>query len=594
MEQILSKLAESPADIVVFPKLSLCSPGCGQLFFSPALLDACRDQLERLRILTRERPSYIIVGLPLFVQGRTVSAAAVLYQGELLGYVPSLDDPEPLSPAPENAGLLPPGTVFGCGDLRFVVLPCDPARAPMHLASVMRTGFDLAVLPAYTPATAGSAKADMDALKALSRATGTAVAVANGGLGDSSCPFLYRGYAAVWECGQTLGFAQADKEPLVLACDLEPGLIQSGKRLPAGGPSDFVREAFGGAGLLRPLCQNPFLPADENERRAFLSELFDLQVRSLVDRLRGSATKRAVVGVSGGADSALALLVAAAAMDRLNLPRQNVLGITMPGFGTADGPYYNALALIEAVGATGRDIPVRAAMLQHFEDIAHPPAKQDRTFQNAQARERAQILLDVADQNDAVVVGTQNLSEYAAGRSAFAAHACHYNVNGCLTADCVRQLLMHIARTGQMGDVAALIQDILAPGAEEAESEAPQEQILSEDGLGELDDFFLYYLFWGRMRPSRVFYYACIAFAGRFGREEIRDRLSLTIRRLAESQPWRGCPPQGAVITRVHLCGGTRSDFPFILDPSALLADIEDGGEEGGSIYESSHYGDRA
>ncbi len=581
VEKILALLEESPADIVVFPKLALSSPGCGDLFYSSALLDACRHQLEHIRIMTRDLKCYLIIGLPISSQGRVISAMAVLYQGELLGYIPSADDPAPLSPAAEASGFLPADTVFGCGNLRFVILPVNPSLLPMKLFALSHTGFDLAIVPSYSPVVAGSTKSTLEIAKAISFTTGTAVAVVNGGLGDSSSPYLYRGYAAVYECGQEIGYELVDRQELTLACDLDLDVIRSQKRIIGTALSTFEKPSMGGGGgLHRPVSKNPYLPDNTLEREAFLSELFDFQVLSLSARLKNTGIKKVVIGVSGGLDSTLAMLVAAAAMDRLRLPRENILGITMPGFGTSDRTYYNALALIEAIGATGRDISIRASMLQHFEDISHSPAKHDTTYENAQARERTQILLDLANSVGGLVVGTGDLSEEALGFCTFAGdHIANYNVNTCITKTCIRLLVAHIADMNLLGDLCELLQDILSTpvSPELLPSHQPGEMAQkTEDILGpyELHDFFLYHLVRYKMRPSRIYYYACIAFSEAYDHTFIKEKLVIFIRKLAGGQFKRSCAPDSAIIAEVNL-SNAQFYIPSDLSPLVLLGDID-------------------
>ena len=278
----------------------------------------------------------------------------------------------------------------------------------------------------------------------------------------------------------------------------------------------------GKRGLLRPVRPDPYLPEDPAAADAYLDELFSMQTASLAARLQNTGLSRMVVGVSGGLDSTLALLVSAAAADALDLPRENVVAVTMPGFGTSDRTYFNALSLIEHLGATGRDISIKAAVLQHFEDIGHDPAKKNTTYENAQARERAQILLDLANAVGGLVVGTGDLSEEALGWSTFAGdHISNYNVNVCITKTMIRRMVDYIARAELLGDAAEVLRDILdTPVSPELlpPDAAGNIQQKTEDILGPyaLHDFFLYYLVKYGFRPSKLYYYACVAFSGRW------------------------------------------------------------------------------
>ena len=592
LEEITSMLADIPAsDITVFPKLALCSPSCGSLFSGTTLSGQCMQALEQLCNATREREGYLIVGLALEDWGRTVSAMAVLCRGELLALLPTTENPSPLANRGFSDAFLPAKTVFACGDLRFCVLGCSLSTLTVHAIQAMQTGCDLLLVPAYSPVRAGFIDEVCEAARSASKAAGCAVAVINGGIGDTSSPYVYRGFAAIYECGALLTEKKAAFESFSLTADLDIDVIHAQKKISAYTPPRYSIEPLKkDANLLRPIEPRPFLPKENTAR--YLDELFDLQARSLAARMENIGVTKLVVGISGGLDSTCALLAAAGATDILGLPRQNITGITMPGFGTSDRTYYNALRLLQGLGVSQRDISIRQAVQQHFEDIGHS-GKKDTTFENAQARERAQILLDVANSISAIVVGTGDLSEEALGFCTFAGdHIANYNVNVCITKTTLRALTKHLADSGRFAEIADTLHDILdtpispelLPLSEDGKIRQATEEIL---GPYELYDFILYYFIKYRFSPQKLYRYACIAFAGRIEPAFIKEKLIEFFRRFCAGQFKRACAPDSASITEVNL-SGVQYTIPSDLDPSFLLRELEhiELGAEHDSIYE--------
>ncbi len=583
LESIISLLEqekERQPDLIVLPQLALCSPSCGNLFHNRALLEQCQDELTHLAAACEGSSAYLVVGLAAGTGGQAVSACAVLYGGRLLGLIPALEQPEGFAQGPLPEPFLPTDTVFALGEATFSVLACAPQRLPLYSEKIRELGCDIVVVPSYEPVMAGSSFVAQNSLETVSRTLGRAVIAVNGGIGDTSSPYLYQGYAGIYECGSELAFERAAYSELALTCDLDLDVIRSQKTV-GGFKAPVFRAAVATSrpNLLRRVEQNPYLPSGPEKQRAFLEELFDLQVRSLVARMESTGIKKAVVGVSGGLDSTLALLVAASALDVLEYPRQNLIAVTMPGFGTSDRTYYNALSLIQALGAQGKDISIKAAALQHFEDIGQDPSLRDVTYENAQARERAQILLDLANRESALVVGTGDLSEEALGWCTFSGdHISNYNVNVCLTKTMIRLVVALLAK-GVHSAVAETLQDILdtpvspelLPPDENGEIHQKTEEIL---GPYPLHEFFLYYFTQYQMPPRKVYEYACKAFEDELEPAFIKEKLRLFIRRFFSGQFKRSCSPDSAQITAAAL---TPSAFyiPSDASPAALLKELE-------------------
>lgn len=578
---LLKSLEESPADIVVFPKLALSSPSCGTMFRNIALLDSCAEQLDLFCIATRSLNTYFIIGLPINDCGRTVSVCAVIYRGEVIGYVPTLDNPKQLFCESYSDMILPIDTIFSCGDISFSVLSCDPLLLPAKAELVAKNGCDLIITPSYSPVVAGYIQNVEQAVKTTSKTLGCAIAVVNGGVGDTSSPYLYRGFSYLYECGEKLDDAVSQYENVLTICDVDTDIIRSQKYYNNYTKPYFISNPVSGKfKLLRRLSKNPYLPADPQECEAYVAELFDMQAASLAARLQNTGIDKVVLGISGGIDSTLAILVAAKTMDLLHLPREHIIAVTMPGLGTSDRTYFNSLSLVEKIGANGRDISIKASVMQHFEDIGHDPSCKDTTYENAQARERTQILLDIANTENALVIGTGDLSELALGWCTFAGdHIANYNVNVCVTKTTAEKIMQYVIKYEVIEDVAEVLTDILdTPISPEL---LPPDEIgdisqVTEKILGPyiLHEFFLYYFVRYGFRPSKLYYYACIAFSGQYDTHFIKEKLVLFIKRFTASQFKRACAPDSATISEISLAN-INYDMPSDFDGAVLLKDIE-------------------
>ena len=573
---LLADRAVGDADIAVFPRLSLCSPSCGSLFAGGLLLEQCAVALGGLQAATTDRNGYVIAGLAMDDCGKAVSAMAMLHKGELIGFIPTLDNPYPFSSKGYSQYVLPIDTVFACGELRFCVLSCALSGLAMRVVEIAHTGCDLIIVPAYSPAFAGQEEEITSLLAGLSRSLGVAIAVINGGVGDTSFPYVYRGFASIFECGTELAYMQSGFESASCTVDIDVDIIHSMKKS-SGCPNVFhsIPPVTHKPGLIRAVERTPFLPAFGRDE--YLTDLFELQVRSLVVRMENIGVSKLVLGVSGGLDSTAALLVCAKATDILGLPRENIIGVTMPGFGTTDQTYYNALRLMENLGVTMRDISIREAVQQHFEEIGHG-GNRDAVYENAQARERTQVLLDIANAVSGIMVGTGNLSEEALGFSTFAGdHMANYNVNACIAKTVLRELVWYVVGTELVQGVAEITAQILETpvSPELLPSESGEISQKTEDILGpyELHDFFLYHFLRYRMRPQKILFYADVAFSDTLAPEFIHEKLRLFIQRFCGGQFKRSCSPDCASITEINLCG-VNFEMPSDLDPAFLLQDL--------------------
>ena len=572
--------ADSP-DVILLPQFSLTGVSCGSFFSNPALLDAARRALDELAASLRDFDGFTVVGLAVSDSGRPCGACAVLLGGTLLGFLPVEDGPFGVeAPAAGSPLFLPKGTVFSRGDARFLVLPCPPEELAAHSGEILASGCDIVLVPAAAPACAGSLARAEEAASALSRGLGIAAAVSCAGAGETSSPLLYRGFGGVWEQGSYLAFCVQDNSDFlspaeVAVSDVDLDIIRARKRsrvCPAPTFSSTI-PTRGRRGFLRGISPLPFLP--EEGREAALDELFSLQAAALMARLQNTGIRKMILGLSGGLDSTLALLCAARAADFLKLPRKNIVAVTMPGFGTSDRTYFNALALAEALACDSRDISIRDSIVQHFEDIGHNIAVHDTTYENAQARERTQILFDLANSENALVLGTGDLSEAALGWCTFGGdQLAGYNVNISLPKTVIRALVGRLADTCPDKSLKSTLQDILdtpvspelLPPQEDGSIGQRTEELL---GPYELHDFFLYYLLRYHFRPSKLFYYACTAFSGVYEPSFIKEKLLLFLRRLSAGQFKRSAAPDSA-----RLWEGTFSPADFWMPSDAGLSEL--------------------
>ena len=562
-------------DIMLFPQLSLCSPSCGDLFSSQLLTQQCSIALDQLRAASMSREGYVIAGFAMDDCGRSVSVMAVLHKGKLVGLLPTCDNPPALACEKYSSYILPQNTVFSCGAIRFCVVGCTLQSLATRVVEAARSGCELILVPAYSPAFAGQESEVLSLLASLSRSLGIAIAVANGGVDDTSSPYVYRGFASIFECGAELAYMQAGSESISCTVDIDGDIVRANKQ-EKNSPVPFqgIPTSANKPGLFRPIERVPFLPS--LGREAYLTDLFELQVRSLMARMKNTGTTKLVIGVSGGLDSTAALLACAKAADNLGLSRENIIGITMPGPGTSMHTHKSALSLMDNLGVTMREVSIHRAVEQHFEDIGHS-GEQDFVYENAQARERTQILLDISNSVSGIVVGTSDLSEQALGFCTYGGdHFAGYNVNSCISKTVLRELVRHVCYTGLVENVQEVVGSILATPISPELLPPTNGQITqkTEDILGpyELHDFFIYHFIRNKMRPSKIFYYACAAF-GEHSPDFIREKLILFIKRFCASQFKRSCAPDSASITKVNL-HGVNFQMPSDLNPAFLLRDL--------------------
>jgi len=546
------------ASLCVFPELSLTGATCGDLFMQPALLSAAQEALKVL--LEKNVNAAFVVGLPVQMGGRLFACAAVI-AGRQLTLVP-MDMPKgvrwfaPAACAPDSTFLFGErvpvlqNPVFDCGSFTFGL--------------GMESRAQIVALPCSAPETAGMHAALERRLLSRSEENRCGLVYAGAGYGESTTDMVFSGHAGVYECGEQLAqntrFARSSTYAIA---DIDAERIAYKRRACASLFDDYTSnpvcltavKAGAPEKLRRPLSTLPFLP--EKDRDAYLHDALSIQAQGLIRRMEHIHTRKLVLGVSGGLDSTLALLSAAYAYELAGWDKAGIVGITMPGFGTGTRTKGNAERLMERIGCTMLTIPIGPAVTQHFADIGQSMDVHDICYENSQARERTQIIMDYANKIGALVLGTGDLSEVALGWCTYNGdHMSMYNLNGSVPKTLMRFMVAYAAKLlGE--DIVPVAQDIidtpvspeLLPGVN---GEIAQK---TEDTLGayELHDFFLWHMMDSGASPRKIYAMACQAFAGEYAPSEILRALRIFVRRFFTQQFKRSATPDGPQVTPVSL-----------------------------------------
>jgi NAD+ synthase (glutamine-hydrolysing) len=619
--EALRALAAQGVRLAVFPELGLTGYTCADLFYQPALREAAGQAAQELAEVAREAGILAVVGLPVEVAGRLYNCAAVLAEGRVWGLAPKTYLPNTgefyeqrwfasattLTASQARVGgrtvWISARHVLGvrgpypfllgvelCEDLWAV----EPPSGSLALA-----GATVLVNLSASNEVLGKAEYRRDLVRQQSARCLAAYLYAGAGAGESSTDLVFSGHGLIAENGVVL----AETERFSLATrtaiadiDLEHLTLERLKNSSfAAAPAPESSEvgaawiefpqvytaAEGAAGeLRRPVPARPFVPEDLASRAARCEEIFAIQSTGLATRLRHIGAKRVVIGVSGGLDSTLALLVAARAFEKLGLDRKGIIGVTMPGLGTSERTRVNAEKLVTLMGATLRVIPIHAAVKQHFADIGQDPKKHDITFENAQARERTQVLMDLANMQGGLVVGTGDLSELALGWCTFNGdHMSMYHVNAGVPKTLVRHLIAWCAECLFEGPVAGVLRDVastpispeLLPLNEKGEMGQKTEELV---GPYDLHDFFLYYTVRLPFRPGKVLYLAEQAWAGTYDRATIGKWLEVFYRRFFAQQFKRSAMPDGPKVGSVALSSRGDWRMPSDARPDVWLEEL--------------------
>ncbi len=588
-EQIIScarTASSSGVKLLVTPELSVTGYTCGDLFFQQRLLDSAEQALAVIAEACSDLPMLLTVGLPVRHLGKLYNCAAMLYGGQILGItaksnMPNYDEFQELrwfEPAPEGISdicLCGQQTVFGAGLLfsckempAFTVgiEICEDLWVPMPPAVDMcRRGASIVVNLCASHEGFGLSKSRRTLVEAQSRRCRCAYILSNAGTGESTTDVVFSGQQLIAEDGELLAESPAFADPALAITEVDVCRLLSDRRktnsYPGANAKDTPAITFSmelsETLLTRAFPTDPFMP-DVAAKDAHCAEAFALQYQGLARRLGHISAATAVIGVSGGLDSTLALLVAERAMKLIGKGPEGVLAITMPCFGTSSRTRNNAQILCDELGLSLRCVEIGQAVSGHFKDIGHDPAVQNAAFENAQARERTQVLMDLANDTGGIVVGTGDFSELALGWATYNGdHMSMYGVNAGIPKTQIRQIVDWYARTCSNSRLAAVLWDILDTPVSPELLPAKEDQIAqkTEDLVGpyELHDFFLYYLLRYGFTPAKIFRLAKTAFSGIYEDAVIKHWLKTCFRRFFTQQYKRSCMPDGPMIGPLSL-----------------------------------------
>ena len=591
--------------VLCLPELCLTGYTCGDLFLQETLLSGAEDALKTVLEATRKVDMLIAAGLPVRYNHKLFNCAAVLCKGELLGVVPKvnipnysefyearwfasgreLGDTDFCIPLAGQEPEFSTGLIFRCANYPLLTVGVEICEdlwvADTPATRLAAGGATLILNPSASDEIVGKDSYRRTLLAATSGRLACGYVYANAGWGESSTDLIYAGHSMVAENGAILTERRFDTGLAVTEVDLQK-LAHERQRMstfPADAPEiypNYFELEVGETALTRPVGKNPFVPADGADRAARCQEILTLSALGLKKRLAHTHAKTAVVGLSGGLDSTLALLITARAMAMLDRPMSDIVAITMPCFGTTSRTKSNAQVLAEHIGTTFKTIDVGEAVKVHFRDIGQSMEDLSVTFENGQARERTQVLMDIANQSGGMVIGTGDLSELALGWATYNGdHMSMYAVNAGIPKTLVRHLVAFAADEEQERDpkLAAVLWDILdTPVSPELlppkEGEIAQK---TEDLVGpyELHDFFLYYAVrWG-FAPKKVYRLARYVLGDTYDQETILKWLNNFYRRFFSQQFKRSCLPDGPKVGSVTL--SPRGDWRM---PSDALANL--------------------
>ena len=605
MEKLIALASGDGVELLCFPELSLTGYTCQDLFKEKLLLDKAEEGLLRLLDFTRQLDIVCVVGLPVLAGGLLLNCAAVIQSGALLGVVPKtylpnygefyekrwfassqdLNDTEIyLAGSPVLMSAQP--KLFQLGDVKFGVEICEDVWAPLPPSNnLTMAGADIILNLSASDELIGKHRYLRSLVAQQSARTMSGYVYASSGFGESTQDVVYGGNAMIFENGHLLAegerflfqpqlqSAQIDVERLRAERHTNSTFINAQRHAHAVviHAKTIIDNDFS---LTRPVDPHPFIPADEAMGET-CEDILNIQTAGLAKRLLHTRMEHVVVGISGGLDSTLALLVCVRTFDKLGLDRKGIVGVTMPGFGTTDRTHDNAASLMQSLGISQMEISIAKAVNQHFQDIGHDANVHDATYENSQARERTQILMDLANKCNALVVGTGDLSELALGWATYNGdHMSMYGVNAGIPKTLIQYLVRYIARQPQFAAVKDTLIDIvetpISPELTPADEEGNIKQ-KTEDLVGpyELHDFFLYYLLRYGFRPAKIFMLAQKAFQDTYSDDVIKKWLTIFCRRFFSQQFKRSCLPDGPKVGSISL--SPRGDWRMASDASSAL-----------------------
>ncbi len=610
LESLIAQAEGKGVEIIVFPELCITGYTCQDLFGQQLLLEEAEKAVLKLLDFTRSLDIIAIVGLPVICGDLLLNCAAVIQKGDLLSLIPKtylpnysefyekrwfasaqdLDDTD-LPFAGKTMHVTAEPTLFRtCDGVHFGVEICEDVWAPAppsnHLAL---SGAELIFNLSASDELIGKHDYLKSVLAQQSARTMTGYVYSGCGYGESTQDVVYGGNAMIYENGKLL--VEADRfsmEPQMMITQIDVEKLRTERRTNStyvNAQHSYSAKIINAHGiqprdfqLIREIDAHPFIPKTADMKQS-CEEIFSIQVMGLAKRIEHTHSKKVIVGISGGLDSTLALLVCVKTFDKLKMDRKGIVGVTMPGFGTTDRTYNNAINLMKSLGITLMEISIAKAVTQHFKDIGHDAAVHDVTYENSQARERTQILMDLSNQLGGLVVGTGDLSELALGWATYNGdHMSMYGVNASVPKTLIQYLVRYVAEVERkekddqktyeilMDVVDTPISPELIPADENGNIKQKTEDLV---GPYELHDFFLYYFLRFGFRPQKIFLLAQHAFKGSYDDETIKKWLTTFLRRFFAQQFKRSCLPDGPKVGSVSL--SPRGDWRMPTDASSAM-----------------------
>ncbi len=598
----MDEAAEAGAKIIVFPELCITGYTCSDLFLQDILLNSAKKALVEIAEHTKNLDALVFVGVPIAVGGELYNVAAALNHGNILGFTTKSFLPNygefyemrQFRPGPKKAEKI----LFGAKEIPFgpqllfvenqmanlIVSSeiCEDVWSPVPPSiEAAREGATVIVNCSASDETIGKASYREALISGQSARLISGYIYANAGEGESTTDLVFGGHNLIAENGTILAEAKRFSNGIIYTeFDVQKIANERRKNTTFTETQEHVlpRIPFGleqtETILTRTFPSRPFVPRDDQERAKRCEEILTIQAMGLKKRLAHTHAKSAVVGISGGLDSTLALLVTAKAFDALGLERSGITAVTMPCFGTTDRTYQNACKMSLKVGATLREVRIGDAVMQHFKDIGHDPQDHSVTYENSQARERTQVLMDIANQTGGLVIGTGDMSELALGWATYNGdHMSMYGVNASVPKTLVRHLVHYYADTCEDSSLKEVLYDVLdTPVSPELlppkDGEIAQK---TEDLVGpyELHDFFLYYFLRMGYEPGKIYRIAKLSFAGEYDDETIYKWLRTFCWRFFSQQFKRSCLPDGPKVGTVAL--SPRGDWRMPSDACVAL-----------------------
>ncbi|MCD8020093.1 MAG: NAD(+) synthase [Clostridiales bacterium] len=605
----VKKAYDREVKVLVLPELVLSAYTCGDLFWQRPLLEESKKQLKALLEETREMSMVLVVGMPLIVHQNLFNCAVFLCKGRIVGVVPKHSLPNysefyemrhftPGKRSVEMIRLLGQEVPFGmnllfcCENMEDLVLACELCEdlwVPMPPSTFhAMAGATVICNPSASDETTTKDSYRRGLVSSQSARLVCAYIYSSAGEGESTQDLVYSGHNMIAEYGNMLAESERFENHYIEA-EIDLQRIAADRRR----MSTFVTDDMGQeyhrvyfsldeteTELNRYFSRTPFIPSDKQDRDKRCDEILTIQAMGLKKRLAHTGCRSAVVGISGGLDSTLAVLVTARAFDMLDIPREHIICVTMPCFGTTDRTYSNAVMLTRKLGASLREIRINKAVEQHFEDIGHDESVHDVTYENSQARERTQILMDIANQTNGMVIGTGDMSELALGWATYNGdHMSMYAVNCSVPKTLVRHLVRYYADTTDQEELRSVLLDVLDTPVS-PELLPPVDGVISqktEDLVGpyELHDFYLYYMLRFGFGPEKIFRLAKKAYAGEYDDATIYKWLRTFCWRFFAQHFKRSCLPDGPKVGSIAVSPRGDLRMPSDASPSVWMAEMD-------------------